>query len=183
MVGLGAWLLGAVTATTGCMVAVSELAHGLLVSQTQQLGAGSPVAGVIAGSASPSPSPAGSTPPPRASHRPARIRHSASPNPLPATQNSVGTLLESGDGSVMATCEAGRAYLLYWSPDQGFQAEDVARGPSTTASVTFRGPSSAILMRVSCPAGVPVAHLSQLSWNDRDDSPSAGASPSGGTGE
>lgn len=181
MVGLGAWLLGAVTATTGCMVAVSELAHGLLVSQTQQLGAGSPVAAVIGGSASPSPSPAGSTPTPRASHRPGRIRHSASLNPSPVTQSPVGTLLESDDGTVMATCQAGRAYLLYWSPDQGFQAEDVARGPSAIASVTFRGPSNAVLMRVSCPAGVPVAHLSQLSWADGDDSPSA--SPSGGTGE
>ena len=39
LVGLGAWLLGAVTATTGSMIAVNELAHGLLVPQTQQLGA------------------------------------------------------------------------------------------------------------------------------------------------
>ena len=38
LVGVGAWLLGAVTATTGSMIAVNELAHGLLGPQTQQLG-------------------------------------------------------------------------------------------------------------------------------------------------
>ena len=44
MVGLGAWLLGAVTATSGSMIAVNELAHGLLdaQAQAQQLG-GKPV--------------------------------------------------------------------------------------------------------------------------------------------
>jgi hypothetical protein len=178
LVGLGAWLLGAATATTGSMIAVNELAHGLLVSQTQQLGAGTPRVGLIAGSASPSPSPAASTTRPAASHRHARVRHAASPSPSPATQSPAGTLLESGDGSVVAVCQAAGAYLLYWSPDLGFQAEDVARGPAAIAKVTFRGPSSAVLMRVSCAAGVPVAHLYQLG---PDDDPSD--DPSGGGGE
>ena len=102
------------------------------------------------------------------------MRPSASSDaPTPA-----GTLLESGEGSAMADCVAGGAYLLYWSPDQGFWAEDVVRGPAGTASVTFRGPGAGVIMRVSCPAGVPVAHLYQLSPDDGDDSHSAG--PSGG---
>ena len=96
-----------------------------------------------------------------------------------------GTLLESGEGSAMADCVASGAYLLYWSPDQGFWAEDVVRGPAGTASVTFRGPGAGVIMRVSCPAGVPVAHLYRLDGDDGDDGYSAGpsGSPSGGSGE
>jgi hypothetical protein len=169
LIGLGAWLLGAVTATTGSMIAVSELANGLLGTQSQQLGGATASADLTVGSGSPSPAAAlAASASASASHRPARVRHSASPSPSPsaAVQSPAGTLLESGDGSVMASCQSGAAYLLYWSPDQGFQAEDVTRGPAAITSVTFRGPAGSVVMRVSCSAGTPVAHLYQPSPDD-----------------
>ncbi len=173
LVGLGAWLLGAVTATTGSMIAVHELAHGLLVSQTQQLGAGTTAVGLVAGSASPSPSPAAPSATASSNRRPVK-RHTVRPSASSDAPTPAGTLLESGEGSVMADCVAGGAYLLYWSPNQGFWADDVARGPAGTASVTFRGPGAGVIMRVSCPAGVPVAHLYQLPGDDQSPGPSGG---------
>jgi hypothetical protein len=59
----------------------------------------------------------------------------------------------------MATCESAGAYLLYWSPDQGFEADDVIRGPAAVASVTFQNLTSGIVMRVSCSGGTPIAHV------------------------
>jgi hypothetical protein len=162
LVGVGAWLLGAVTATTGSMIAVNQLAHGLLGQQTQQLGEATVSADLDGVSPTPSPSPAVSSAGPSASKPATKVRHRSAPSPAPSRmtgQSPAGTLLESSDGSVMAACQPGGAYLLYWSPDQGFQADDVFRGPAAISSVTFRGPSASIVMRVSCPAGVPVAHV------------------------
>ena len=65
-------------------------------------------------------------------------------------------MLESADGSVTATCEPGGAYLIYWVPDQGFEADDVVRGPAAVASVVFQNTTSSIVMRVSCSGGQPV---------------------------
>lgn len=167
LVGLGAWLLGVGIATTGSMIAVHELAHGLLVSQTQQLGAGATAVGLVEGSASPSPSPAAPSAIASSSRRPVK-RHTVRPSASSDAPTPAGTLLESGEGSVMADCVTGGAYLLYWSPDQGFQAEDVSRGPSSVASVTFRGLSASVsvVMRVSCLAGTPIAHLHRPSGYD-----------------
>jgi hypothetical protein len=183
LVGVGAWLLGAGIATTGSTIAVHELAHGLLVSQAQQLGAVATSGALTAGSASPDPTvaPSATTTAPRRHLKRPMVSASAALDSPTLT----GTLLDSGDGSVIATCEAGGAYLLSWIPDQGFWAEDVGRGPAATAKVTFRGPGGGVFVSVTCPAGSPVAHLRQLSGDDGDDghsgSPSAG--PSGGSGE
>ncbi len=59
----------------------------------------------------------------------------------------------------MAECQTAGAYLLYWVPDQGFQADEVYRGPASVASVTFRGAGATVVLHVSCNSGTPVAHL------------------------
>ncbi len=170
MIGVSAWLVGAVTATAGSMIATSELAHGLLGQQTQQLGGATVSADLDSGSGIASTSPAVSSASSAAASQPAaKVRHARRPSAAASStagQNPAGTLLESGDGSVMAACQPGGAYLLYWSPDQGFQADDVFRGPAPVTSVTFRGPAASIVMRVSCAAGVPVAHLYRASSDD-----------------
>ncbi len=74
--------------------------------------------------------------------------------------------MQSPDGSVMAACQAGDAYLLYWSPDDGFQADEVYRGPAAIASVTFRGPGGGVVMHVSCSSGSPVAKLYHAATDD-----------------
>jgi hypothetical protein len=71
-------------------------------------------------------------------------------------------LLTSPDGSAEAVCQAGGAYLSYWSPQPGFEIDDVVRGPAAVASVTFQGTSGGIDMNVSCHGGVPVKRLVNL---------------------
>ena len=59
----------------------------------------------------------------------------------------------------MADCLPAGAHLLYWSPDQGFQVDDVNRGPAPVARVTFEGAGGDVVMYVSCRGGTPVARL------------------------
>jgi hypothetical protein len=141
LVGLGVWLLGAATATTGSMIAVQELAQHLLDPQTLQLGA--------TAMSTDHDSRGTGTDPPRA----AAIGSSG--------PSSAGTLLVSGDGSVTARCGAGGAYLLFWSPDAGFRADNVNRGPIGAASVLFRSQDDSVVMQVTCSSGTPIAHVYQ----------------------
>jgi hypothetical protein len=95
------------------------------------------------------------------------VTHSAKPavSPSPAQSsasppNSTGKLLVSADGSVMATCESAGAYLQYWYPDPGYEADDVVRGPAAVASVVFQNTTSGLVMQVSCSGGKPILHVS-----------------------
>jgi hypothetical protein len=161
-IGLGAWVLGAVTATAGSMIAVSQLAHGLLAAQAQQLGGTTVSADLDPGSSSADPSSAAPTA--RVSRPAVRVTPLAVPSAAasqPPADSPGGTLLVSADGSVMATCQPDGAYLLYWSPDQGFQvpADDVHRGPAGVTSVFFRGQTGSLVMRVTCSGGTPIARV------------------------
>lgn len=158
LIGAGAWLLGALTAMAGSMLAVGALAHGLLSPQPGSL-SGTPIgADLAAGRASPSASAPAS---PATSQSTASGRPSASPGPLAgaAPPSVPPTLLTSADGSLLAVCQPAGAYLVYWSPDQGYSADEVARGPAPVASVTFINQAGGVIMRVSCASGTPVARV------------------------
>jgi hypothetical protein len=75
-------------------------------------------------------------------------------------------VLTSSDGSAAAVCQPGGAYLVYWSPEPGFEIDDVVRGPAAVASVVFRNDSGGIVLRVSCRDGVPVKSLSAAPPDD-----------------
>ena len=154
-----AWVLGAAIATAGSIVAVNELAHGLLSQPAQQL-VGTKVSERHT-TARPSSSPVPSlTPVPT---RRAATRGPVTPAVTAAPPAPAGTFLSSPDGSVVASCQPGGAYLQYWFPDPGFESDDVARGPAAVATVTFESSGGGVVMRVSCPSGTPVAHLSSIS--------------------
>ena len=163
LIGTGAWLLGAVAATTSSLYAVDQIGRGLLAQNVNQVS----VAMVNAelphersGQApSASPSPPGSPTPRRT--EPARI-HSAAPSPTA----DPGQLLTAEDGTVVAVCKPGGAYLEYWSPQQGYETEHVRRGPQPVASVMFIGPSQGEIVRVTCSAGQPVKRVAPLRWGD-----------------
>lgn len=158
-----AWVLGVAIATTGSIIAVNELAHGLLSQPAQQL-VGTRARdnhAPAAQSASPAPSPS-----------PTATASAAPATGAAAQQAAPGTFLSSPDGSVVASCQAGAAYLQYWSPDPGFHADDVSRGPAVVAAVTFEGPGGGVVMRVTCTSGTPVADLSAISpepWPSRSN--------------
>ena len=178
LAGVGAWLLGAATATAGSLLAVSLLGQGIAASPGQQLTAAAvnqalareadeaseatPPATVPTGAVvrhrSPRPPAAGATPLPRSRIEPSPASPSASrPSASPGAQVAAGTVLSSAGGTVLAECVSAGSYLVSWSPTQGYEADQVIRGPAVTTQVTFDSADNSVTMVVSCSAGVPTA--------------------------
>jgi serine/threonine-protein kinase len=179
--GVGAWLLGVGAATAGSLLAVSLLGQGIATSNNQQLTAAAVNNALAAEASDPhgtdpptsSPSPAPSASPSRQpqtsqiltpqieatpSAQASRSRAASSPSPqATASATSNPTVLSSQGGTVVADCRAGGAYLVSWSPDPGYEAGAVIRGPTVNAQVTFDSTASSVTMIVSCSAGVPTA--------------------------
>lgn len=58
------------------------------------------------------------------------------PDPSPdAAANS--EVVSSRAGTLVVTCSTGTAHLQRWSPNPGYRADDVARGPAAAVSVWF----------------------------------------------
>jgi hypothetical protein len=167
--GVGAWLLGTVAATGGSLLAVSMLGQGIDASPGQQLTVAM-VNRALASETTETPSPLPTpTPSPsvqlggvavpitRASPAPSRASTPASQQPSP------GTVLSSAGGTVVAVCNQG-AYLQSWSPQQGFEANGVVRGPASTAQVSFVSSQEQVTMLVTCSGGTPSATVHTTSW-------------------
>ena len=177
--GVAAWLVGASAATGGSLLAVSMLGQGMMPGGEEQQSVttvnralakeAAERAAVlpqraISGRRAVSPPTALIAPPPRVARHTApprspTARSSASP-PSPGTAG--GTLLTSRGGTLVASCAGARAYLVSWSPQQGFGSSDVVRGPATNAQVTFIGGQLTVTMIVSCDAGVPTATVTAV---------------------
>jgi serine/threonine-protein kinase len=204
-----AWLLGAATATAGCLLAVSLLGNGITSAGSGQLLSQDAANNELVSEAAKStpgdapgersyPATSAGPHPTLATLTPSSTRSSASASasasrpsvttPDSPTANSpttdsptavatgsasaattsaapsgstpAGTVLASPEGTVVATCQAGGAYLISWSPQQGYEVGDVFRGPAATASVQFESRTSEVTMKVSCTAGVPSATTS-----------------------
>jgi hypothetical protein len=174
LIAAAAWLLGAATATGGCLLAVSLLGDGFGItgSSGQQLTAAAvnkaladaerEPAASRSSSARARPAPrrpraarptptATSTAPPTPASPPA-----SSPSPAQST-TPVGTPLSSQAGTVVATCEPAGAYLISWSPAQGYEVDRVNRGSAAVASVIFETTSREVTMNISCSSGTPVS--------------------------
>jgi hypothetical protein len=66
----------------------------------------------------------------------------------------------SAGGTTLAECRSTGAYLMSWSPTQGYEAASVVRGPAATARVVFESHANSVTMVVSCPdggSGAPIA--------------------------
>jgi hypothetical protein len=170
-VGVGAWLLGAAAATGGSLFAVSLLGQSLAPAPSQQLTV-TAVNRALAGeaaegprsappatpSASPSPRPARRHPQPRRS-APAAPAAATPAATAPAPQATSAVLTSSG-GTVLASCGTGGAYLVSWSPQQGYEILSVVRGPVATAVAKFANEQRVVTMKVSCGTGSPTATTS-----------------------
>jgi hypothetical protein len=157
VLAVGAWLLGAGAATGGSLVAVSLLGQNLTAPPTQQLTVAAVNRALASDSKEPAATPA--APPSRGAGRAA-----ATPSPSPAPTS--GKLLNSPGGSVVAGCGPSGAYLISWSPQQGYQADDVVRGPARRAVVAFIAGLSGVRMSVSCAALTPSAVISTFHGDD-----------------
>ena len=75
-------------------------------------------------------------------------------------------MFTSKGGEVVADCQASGAYLLSWSPLQGYEIDDVVRGPAPAARVTFESNGGDVTMVVTCSGGVPSATTSSRPGDD-----------------
>jgi hypothetical protein len=168
--GVAAWLLGAATATAGSLLAISLLGQGITADPGQLLTQDAVTRALASEAAEASPPPV--TAPSRQLASPsASATPAATVTPTPHTPDpaipaapvaSEGTVLTSAGGEVVASCQPAGAYLISWSPRQGYEVDGVTRGPAVTARVTFSPvtvstSASEVTMVVSCSAGVPSA--------------------------
>ncbi|MEU8382745.1 hypothetical protein [Streptosporangium sp. NPDC048865] len=99
-------------------------------------------------SVSPSASPAQDTPAPTVT---------VTTTATPAAEPGKSRLIATAGGKVIARCENGLVTLRSWSPAQGFQADDVERGPASRARVEFETEEDEVKVEVHCAAdGTPV---------------------------
>jgi hypothetical protein len=77
---------------------------------------------------------------------------SASASAASAATATVGPnrTIDTAGGNVVARCQPGGAYLLYWSPSPGFRADLSNRGPAAEARLSFESSSREIRIRVTC---------------------------------
>lgn len=169
-------------ATGGSLLTVSALGQGISAPPGQQLTSAA-VSQALASEAAARSTPAAPARAGRASRGTGRTPAApAAKTPAPAAPAGAagpGTILASSGGTVLATCAAAGAYLRSWSPQQGYEADSVVRGPAATAQVVFASSGSAVTMLVSCSGGVPSA-TTQVT--DADDGGEGNKGPGGGGG-
>jgi len=169
--GVGAWVIGATTATALCMLAVSFIDRDMTTNRGPVL-SGDDVARSLAEPPSsavgsgPQTTPAPNTPtaagvpgtaPDTAANQLSNTApgSSASAPHAPSTAASSVRVLSSPGGTVSARCEGTQAYLISWSPGQGYRVAGSQRGPARVATVVFAGQTSSISLRVRCSNGIP----------------------------
>jgi hypothetical protein len=179
LIGAGAWLLGTAAATVGSTLAVSRMGQGIADVPSQQLTAAMVQRALASESAevptAPAPSPTkapavklGVTAKPITRKVPSS-RPTPTPTAPPSPQSSAGSVLTSEGGTIVADCGTSGAYLQSWSPQQGYEARSVVRGPATTTRVVFKSSQRTVTMTVSCTAGVPSAATQvQNTWGGED---------------
>jgi len=160
---VGAWLLGVIAATGGSLVAVSLIGQSIAAPPTQQLTV-SAVNHALA-SADRDVRPERTATPGPGRHRPARRGGTARGSS--AAGRGSGTVLGSPGGSVLAACGSSGAYLISWSPQQGYQADDVVRGPAAAARVVFLAGRSGVSLAVTCTRTAPTETVTDV-WGDDD---------------
>jgi serine/threonine-protein kinase len=163
-----AWLLGAATATGGCLLAVSLLGAGFGVtgSSGHQLTTDQEAKALAAAErelpSPPTPSRSARARPatrrPRAARPTSTQTQTSSPTPAatPPTQSTTpaGTPFGSQGGTVVANCLSGGAHLITWSAALGYEVSaGVVQGPAPVASVGFESNTAELTMSVSCPGG------------------------------
>ena len=162
VLGISAWLVGAAAATGGSLLAVSALGEGMTPAASQQLSVNAVNRALASETIErPAVAPGPASPPATPAARPPAAR----PRARSPSLSGAGTVLTSQGGAVLAGCAGARAYLVSWSPGQGFEAASVIRGPAASARVTFTDPQLTVTMIVSCASGVPAATTSVTgSW-------------------
>lgn len=173
--GIGAWIVGATSATGLSLFAVSHLGTGVRGAGSPTLGTGQvrqELAAMTDGAtpsrtpvpnADPNPGPKSGLTQSAPSQRPAASTPGPSSVSAPesrdsgeaATERPVVRRLSVDGGSVVARCQDTTVYLSSWNPAEGYQVESVQRGPADSATVVFAGNGNSTTAHVVCSDGEP----------------------------
>jgi hypothetical protein len=147
-----AWLIGAATSVGVALVALSLIGGGLSTHGVSPLTPGG--SETVAASEVPTASPTTRSDPTRGSDS----TSSTSAAALTSTPAG-GQVLRSSGGFVVASCIDGKAYLVSWVPEQGYEARDVRRGPAAAAAVEFERSQHHVHLTVTCVGEVAQAQV------------------------
>jgi hypothetical protein len=132
-----AWTLGAAVSIGVGLLALSLIGVGLTADSGEHL------TQPVGRSDQPLTTPSSTAPVPSAAPSSAGPAETAPPATMARTISSHG-------GTVVARCVNGAAYLDSWSASPGYRPDNVSRGPSTEARVTFEGSGGEVKIRVTC---------------------------------
>lgn len=182
VIGAGAWLLGAAAATAGSLLVVSELGEGISAPPGQSTVAAAEQAQASQPATRPSATPTRSHNSRSGKSGTSTTSGGSGTGGAGGTASTDGTVLTSSGGTVVAQCGPAGAFLVSWSPQQGFQASGVTRGPATTARVVFAASASTVTMAVSCASGAPTAATTVATAEPDDNGGGGSGSPGPGGG-
>ncbi|MGE5827938.1 MAG: hypothetical protein ACM30G_06170 [Micromonosporaceae bacterium] len=147
LTSLLAWAAGATAAVAVGLLALSLIRSGLTDDAFQ------PITPEAVGQTEPGPSVAAS-----ASTGPVTT-------PTAGRAASAERRATTAGGTVVARCQGGLAYLVYWTPEPDFKADHVTRGPAAQVRVTFEAPGREITVTFVCVGGVPEPTV-RHDWGD-----------------
>ncbi|MGE5829349.1 MAG: hypothetical protein ACM30G_13485 [Micromonosporaceae bacterium] len=76
----------------------------------------------------------------------------------PGVPAGPGTVVGTPGGTVVVQCRGDLTALVSWSPNPGFRADHVVRGPATRASLWFESDTAEdVQVEVTCHNGTPTA--------------------------
>lgn len=165
LLGLAGWLLVAAAATVAGILAVSLVDSGVTGSAARPLSSEG-VRHALEQASQRSPTPTATRP--ATSRSPATPSVSPTKPTRPATApEGVTKVIHSAGGTIVARCTGATAYLVSWSPKQGFEIDDDVRGPAKSTYVKFESDDVKVHVTVGCRGGVPDAQI--VPQYDRDD--------------
>lgn len=161
--GVLAWIIGAAVAVGVGMLALSRIGYGFTMGAVQPLSSGPATVPAVVPSTpppsaavppAPASEPAPSAPPTPGGRTRPRPRRSPASSPM-----SHERAFSSLGGSVIVRCSRDLAYLMSWSPEQGYQVDDVRRGPAPEVTVEFEDADEEVRLRVWCDDDIPEARI------------------------
>jgi len=142
--GFLGWLSATLIATAVGLGAVSLLSEGLTSDAMTPLSSDA-VAKALASAGPGAPTP------------------TSGPSPgTPSATTGPSRSLSSPGGTVIARCEGDLAYLMSWSPAQGWSVDEQHRGPASSTMIQFEGDTDRnddleVTLTVTCRSGSPVS--------------------------
>jgi len=153
------WLAATAAATSIGILAVGAIGSGIAGSPARPLSGGE-VTKALATSSPVAPAPSGASPSGVSPTGGSPTGEPTGPAGSPGSQpTGASRVFGSKGGTVVARCVAGKAELISWSPAQGYEADDVRRGPAASVGLQFERDDIEIKISVECVGGVPTPHI------------------------